>query len=145
MSEKDADEIQSRLRVMFSWCTAGKHETHKPLLCVECNEWQPRLDKHLQRHKKHQGLDWFDREKIIKEARQRSSIKKVTSDSVTSSSKVNKTIINDNAPSGSESADSEDEVFTRRAKNIQSEMSSQFAADYIPDNAIRLSDDKRKE
>ena len=42
---------QTRMRVLYLWCNAKKHNTHLPLPCEDCSEWHTRLDKHLKTHK----------------------------------------------------------------------------------------------
>ena len=136
---KDAQLVQSRMRILYLWCCGNKHNRHLPLPCESCGEWYSRLDNHLKTRKMHEKLTNETKESIMTEMRQKYWFKEGT----------NTPIPKDQPKSKKEETHKKNEVeespkFKRRSISKESLNKQKASVDYIPEDSLQISDCQMK-
>jgi len=82
---KEARMEQTRMRIIYLWCTKEKHDTALPLLCDSFGEWHLQLDNHLKTHGAHRIFDSEEtHERILLETKEKYWVKNQAATSSTS-------------------------------------------------------------
>ena len=144
----EAHMKQSEVRVMFLWIRSEKHNCPLPVPCEQCNEWFLRLDHHLRHHKKHLITDEDELSKLIDAAKNKFWGRGISTNKprqrLVCDTEIKKSTTSETCNvNESESSESEDEGFVYRSKAAPLE-SCDPNLDYIPKNALHLTDDLRK-